>query len=175
MKPARKTLALPVPAGNGARMLAAGDTPLTNRDLARWHWLNILIEPGTQDPETLAWLSQVAASMLAADRLDPADRREAAYEASGLKGPSNQSEAMLLYLALCDYEATVAVTPEQVGTLTAAEYVAERLGWDAEHGAAPDSLKRRIVRQAQTYGVPAFEEWTRAVLRMKPKPRTKRV
>lgn len=127
---------------------------LEPRDEARLAWLELsgipkdagLHEPLT--PETMDWLRRTAIKMLAADAQPAETRREAAFEASGLKGPSGLDDAreMLdIELALDEYH------KGPPPGISPAEYVAQKLGWDPDHSVAPDSHRKRITRLADSY------------------------
>lgn len=136
---------------------------LTQRDIARRHWIDLADPDRPPSPAALEWLRRVALKMIAADALDAVDRREAIFEASGLKGETGdlKADAMMIGVALRKYAKLPAAEVEH---LSAAEFVADRLEWDPEHKVAPDSIKRRILRTVALLEDPEFSEWVRAQL-----------
>jgi len=114
----------------------------------------------------MQWLRRVALDMVAADAHcdTAADRREAIFDASRLKGDAADGMLPMIGVALREFERKQCAG--RVDGLTAAEFVADRLEWDPEHQVAPDSHRRRILRALE--GVSAFEmNWARGLLALK--------
>ncbi|MBX3601017.1 MAG: hypothetical protein KF863_10355 [Rubrivivax sp.] len=148
---------------------------MSTRDEARQHWLELMYSDEQRiaegraagiPAETLEWLRDVARQMTHADGLPAAERREAAYEASGLKGESpawDEADRTVLMIALREYEKQR--DAGKVRMTTAAEFIAQKLDWDTGHDVAPASLRRRVQRMLETMELdPAEAEWARALL-----------
>jgi hypothetical protein len=140
------------------------DMAPTTRDIARRHWLDLADPDVPVSPETREWLRQMALKMIAADRLGATDRREAVYEASGMKGAAYDALRPMILMALRDYERTLKADPGRVAAMSAAEFVAEKLEWDTGHDVAPDSHRKRIMRALDGVSDAEARDWARAVL-----------
>jgi len=151
---------------------------MTTRDEARRHWLELMYSddqriaegrPAGIPAKTVKWLRDVARQMAKADGLPAAERREAVYDASGLKGESrlrDRADDRMLMVALREYEKQHKAG--KLRAISAAEFVAEKLEWDPEHKVAPASLKRRVQRTLSTLDLhPAVAKWAAALLRRK--------
>ncbi|WP_144290183.1 hypothetical protein [Ideonella sp. A 288] len=140
---------------------------MTPRDEARRHWLDLADPDSPPSPEAIAWLRGVALRMIEADLLPPHDRREAVFDASGLRGAAEDGTLQVILIALREYERTRVTEPRALRGTTPAEFVAARLEWDKGETVAPDALRKRIHRAIDELGDAEMSAWSRAVLKRK--------
>lgn len=145
------------------------DRTPTTRDTARRHWLELADPDRPPSAEALAWVRGVALRMIAADvnSSTAADRREAIFEASGLKGDAYDGSLPVLLVALRDYERLRRDGAPEVRGVRAVEFIAKAFEWDEGHEVAPDSHKRRILRALERLNDPAELAWARSILALK--------
>lgn len=140
---------------------------MTPRGKARRHWYDLADPDCTPSDETIEWLRGVALQMIAADFLKATDRREAVFEASGLKGEADDGWLGVIMIALRKYERLKTKEPAEVAGRTPAEFVADELEWDLTKGVAPDSHKRTITRELKKLADPEARAWARDLLNSK--------